>query len=453
MVKSQIKSKKIAILALFLTAITLLSAAFLFPAAVYADESEDSGVGGDAPEVENCAAFVLYDKTHEKYVVEKDGFAILRTSTSAKITMGLVACERLGNRLDETVTVTEEMLAETSGNSMKLKSGERIKIVDLLYGAICGSYNDAAYVLAHIVGGSAKGFVDMMNARALELGANNTHYENPLGYPDHDAMVTTAYDTLKIALAASKNELYMSISSALKHKVEATNLTATREFYNRNNLISTASTDKYHNGKCMGMNAGYSSDASGWSIVTMARDDGAEYICVLLGGVESASRNLAYDEVNKHVNYFCDKYNSFTVFEKGDKITSARVAHTSITTDDAPCIAKEDVTVYIPTDGGAQLTTEIKLNEDIKAPIAAGTVVGKVIISMNGRKVGEGDIVLAESYEANGFMSAMGKISGYTKSRAFVLTLIIFAILISVALILKFRNPNFFTKSKYKKYK
>ena len=293
----------------------------------------------------------------------------------------------------------------------------------------------------------------MMNARALELGANNTHYENPLGYPDHDAMVTTAYDTLKIALAASKNELYMSISSALKHKVEATNLTAAREFYNRNNLISTASTDAYHNGKCMGMNAGYSSDASGWSIVTMARDDGAEYICVLLGGVESASRNLAYDEVNKHVNYFCDKYNSFTVFEKGDKITSARVAHTSITTDDAPCIAKEDVTVYIPTDGGAQLTTEIKLNEDIKAPIAAGTVVGKVIISMNGRKVGEGDIVLAESYEANGFMSAMGKISGYTKSRAFVLTLIIFAILISVALVLKFRNPNFFTKSKYKKYK
>lgn len=450
--KTRKKRSNIAILALFLTLITLISAFFLSPAAVFADESKESEK--IEPEVENCAAFVLYDKTHERYVIEKDGFAILSTSTSAKVTMGLVACEKLSGRLDETVIITEEMIAKSSGYSMKLKAGEALKIRDLLYGAICGSYNDAAYAVAHIAGGDTKSFVDMMNARALELGAKNTHYENPLGYPDHEAMVTTAYDTLKIALAASENELYMSLSSALKHTVGATNLTAERQFYNRNYLISAASTAAYHNNSCAGMNAGISSDKAGWSIVTHATDDGAEYVCVLLGGIEGAGdRNLAYDEVNKQLNFIFKKYNSYTVYKKGAVLANTKIGLTSIATNDAPCVAKEDVTVYIPTDEGAQLTTEVRLNENIKAPISAGTVVGKVIISMNGRKVGEGDIVLVESYEANGFMSAMGRIGGYTKSRAFILTLVIFVILTATAIFLRYTKPNFFTKTKYKKYK
>lgn len=442
------KPLKIAVLAFFLSIITLFSAFFALPLPSFAEEGKEN-----EPEVENCKAFVLYNITQQKYVIEKDGFALLPTSTSAKIIMGLIACEALEGRLEETVTVTREMLAESSGYSMKLKDGEQIRIQDLLYGAICGSYNDAAYALAHIISGSSAKFVERMNARALELGAKNTHYENPLGYPDHESMITTAYDTLKIALAASENQLYMTVSSALKHSVPKTNLTAEREFYNRNHLISTASTTAYHNEKCSGMNAGISSDAAGWSIVTHVRDDGADYICVLLGGIEDASRNLAYDEVNKQINYICNKYNSFTVYKKGTPLGTASVAHTSMPTNDAPCVAKEDIVVYVPTDEGAQLTTDIRINEDIKAPISAGTVVGKIVISMNGRKVGEGEIVLAESYEANGVMKAIGSLGEYTKSRAFVLTLVFFAVLTSVALLLRYTNPNFFTKPKYRKYK
>ena len=109
--------------------------------------------------------------------------------------------------------------------------------------------------------------------------------------------------------------------------------------------------------------------------------------------------------------------------------------------------------VYIPTDGGAQLKTEIKLKEDIKAPISAGAVVGKVIVTMDGKTVGEGELVLTESYEANGFMSAMSNIGGYTKSRAFVLTVIFFVVFTSIAVFLRYTRPNSFTKTKYRKYK
>ena len=405
--------------------------------------------GSGEAEVKNCASFVIYDKTHQSYLLEKDGFFIVKTSTSAKVMMGLIACESLGGRLDETVTVTEKMLSESSGNSMGLKSGENITVRDLLYGAICGSYNDAAYVLAHLVGGDSAGFVSMMNARALALGAKSTHYTNPLGYPDNEAMVTTAYDTVKIALAASDNPLYMEISSAVKHS-SSTNLTD-REIRNKNLLISSwgADTTEHYNPKCAGMNAGFASDESGWSIITLAKDDGADLICVLLGGTD---KYLAYDEINSHVNRLCKEYNNFTVFKKGDKIGTTKVEYTAMVTNDAPYVAKEDINVYLPSHGVDSVSYTVELNDVIRAPLTAGDVIGKVMITSNGVKVGEGEIAIKDSYEANGVMKFVGGLGGYVKSRAFIATLVFFAISLSVTLFIYFNKPGAFSRKKYKRY-
>ena len=164
---------------------------------------------------------------------------------------------------------------------------ETIKIKDLLYGAICGSYNDAGYAIASICSGSSVGFVSAMNERAKALGALSTNYTNPLGYPDNDAMKTTLSDTLKIASAASENSLYMEICSAKKHEISETNLSGARTVYNRNYLVSSRSTQAYYNPVCSGMNAGISGEAGGWSVITLAHDDGADYICIILGGEES----------------------------------------------------------------------------------------------------------------------------------------------------------------------
>lgn len=430
-----------------ITALLLTFAAILSPLSASAEEGKDTSIT-------SCAAFVLYDKTHKKYVIEENGFAIVNTSTSAKIMTGLIACEKLADRLDETVTVTEKMISDASGYSMRLKSGENIKIRDLLYGAICGSYNDAAYALAHIVGGDSAGFVAMMNTKALELGAKATKYTNPLGYPDNEAMVTTAYDTLKIALAASENQLYMEISSANKYTAAATDMTAAREFYNRNYLISSATTMQYHNEKCRGMNAGISGEAGGWSIVTLVEDDGADYICVLLGGADTVDGVSfpAYEEVNNHINKICKEYNSYTVFKKGTQLGTTKVALTGITTDEAPYIAKDDITVYIPTTSDANISYNIILNDEIKAPLNAGDVIGKVIITSHGQKVGEGEIAIKDSHEANGVMKVINDLGDYTKSRAFIISVICFVILLSISLFIYFYMPNAFSKKKYRRY-
>ena len=394
----------------------------------------------ESPQNISATSALLYDKTHGKYVVEENAFAMVNTSTSAKITMGLLACEILADRLEEEVTVTEEMISEASGYRMNLKDGELIGIKDLLYGAICGSYNDAAYALAHICGNSSQGFVELMNSKALELGAKNTKYTNPLGYPDNAAMITTAYDTLKIALAASDNQLYMEICSAVKYTVPKTNKTDERQFYNRNHLVSSAANTSYYNAKCKGMNAGYSGEAGGWSIVTLAHDDGADYICIVLGGKENAdgSEIFAYDDVNTLVNWACKTYNNYTVFPAGAQLGTTKIALTM--GDGSAYIAADDLTVYVPTEGNNSIYRNIELEENLKAPLAAGTRIGKVTVTFEGEKIGECDLLLKDSCEANGVMLVIDALGSYTTGRAFVATLICFAVLLALVFLYRYLN-------------
>lgn len=425
------QSKKIKKSTAFIIAVLFLLLFGIFATVPTSAASEMPEFSNDVGE-----SFVIYDKTHEKYITEEQGFAIVPTSTSAKITMGLVACEALENRLDEKVTVTEEMLRGASGYSMKLKAGERISIRDLLYGAICGSYNDAAYVLATVAGGSAQGFVELMNTKVLELGAKNTNYTNPLGYPDNSAMTTTAYDTLKIALAASENQLYMSICTSVKHTVKATNMSSERNFYNRNSLVSSTSGSNYYNSSCLGMNAGYSGEAGGWSIVTLIRDTDkdsscVDYICVLLGGKENAdgSHIYAYQYVDDTARWLCKSYNNHEIYPKGAQLGTMSIGLTMVS--DAPYVAAESLTVYTTElNKEMKLASHAELFDDIKAPMKAGDVVGKMVVTADGEKIGECDLILTEDYEVNGVMKVIDLLGSYTKSRAFIATIICFVLIL-----------------------
>ncbi len=390
------------------------------------------------PNVDGCRAACLYDKTHDRIIVMENADTPLNTSTSAKVMMGLLACEMLGERLGEHITVTEDMLSGAGGYSMGLKPGENVKIEDILYGAICGSYNDAGYVLACVCSGTSDAFVSKMNERAHELGAKSTVYANPLGYPDNTSMLTTVSDTLKIAVAASENELYMEICSVKKYEMGATDMSVSRTVYNRNHLLTTRVTNAYYNPVCSGMNAGISGEAGGWSVITLARDEGAEYICIILGGEESAdgSEIYAYDNANSLINWACDTYNLHKVFEKDQVLGKAEISLTALGKEKIDYAAAEDLSIYIPDISSPKITYKTEyIEKELKAPIKAGEKIGSASVFCNGEKVGECDIVLTEDCEANTVMKVINAIGGYTKSRAFTATIICFVILLPIALI------------------
>ena len=384
------------------------------------------------------AAVCLYDVTHSKFLVCENKDEVLNTSTSAKVMMGLIACEMLADRLEETVQITKEMLSGVSGYSMDLAAGDKIKVEDLLYGAICASYNDAAYALAHLCGGSVDGFVSLMNKRALALGATSTNYTNPIGYPDNSAMVTTLSDTLKIALAAAENQLYMTISSTLKHELSTNGTGESRTIYNRNHLISSRSNASYFNSSCQGMNAGNSGEDGGWSIITKASDDGADYICIVLGGTESedGSSIHAYETVNTLLNWAFENYNNYLIFSKGTEIGQAEIKLTTFGASNVPYSVSEDFSVYIPNRSSPNISYTVHLDEALlKAPIDAGEEIGIVKVYCNGKLAGQSPLVISESCEASPIMLAINGVGEYTRSRAFIATVICFVILLAVSFI------------------
>ncbi len=389
----------------------------------------------EPPEIEGVQAVYFYNITSDKLIAAQNETLELNTSTSAKVMMGLLACEKLGDRLNDHVQLTKEMLSGISGVQYGFQTGQSVLISDLLYAAICGSYNDAAYIVAYAVSGNVENFVTLMNKRARELGATKTYYTNPIGYPDNSSMVTTASDTAKIALAAYQNSLYMEICSAYKLQ------TSEGDFiYNRNYLVCSHSNADYYNKNCLGMNAGYSGEAGGWSVITAAADGDQKYLCIMLGGTESSSGKIyAYSEANKLIKWALSEYQTLTLFEKGKEIGLIDIGLTG-SSNKASYVTASDLNVYLPpevTYYEGLLTSKIYLDsKKVNAPVEAGYKVGELKVYYDGYCVGKCDLVLTDSYEQNPILAAINKVGEYMQSRAFIITLISAAVLVPCAIII-----------------
>ena len=84
-------------------------------------------------------------------------------------------------KLSAKVSKASAAIGETT---MGLVAGERVRMLDLLYGLLIPSGNDAAIAIAEHISGSQRTFVALMNAKARALHLTHTHYTNPYGFSD-----------------------------------------------------------------------------------------------------------------------------------------------------------------------------------------------------------------------------------------------------------------------------
>lgn len=100
-------------------------------------------------------------------------------ASTTKILTAIIAIEAAD--IEEKVTVSKRAVY-TEGSSIYLTEKEKIPLKDLIYGLMLRSGNDSAVAIAEHVGGSVEGFVQMMNEKALWLGMNDSHFENPMDW-------------------------------------------------------------------------------------------------------------------------------------------------------------------------------------------------------------------------------------------------------------------------------
>lgn len=186
----------------------------------------------------------------------------LANASTTKIVTALVILEDCP--LDDKVTIPAEA-AGVEGSSVYLRAGEEYTVEELLYGLMLRSGNDAAVALALHHSGSIAAFAQVMNERAILLGATDSCFVNPHGLPD-ERHHTTARDLALISAAAMENETFRTIVS--------TRCYAPRGWYNKNKLLSS------YEGAC-GVKTGYSMQA-GRCLVSAAERAGMTLVCVVL---------------------------------------------------------------------------------------------------------------------------------------------------------------------------
>jgi len=360
-------------------------------------------------------------------VCEKNATQSVPAGSSVKVLSGLLLCNLLGNRQNETVYVTEDMIAESSGRRLNIKADDVIPLTQLLYAAICGSYNDAFDVLAYYATGSRNAFVEMMNQYAQQLGAAQSQFTDPSGVADSSR--TTAEDIGKIAAAATQNELYMELCTTVSYVFQATDKISLRTIYNPNELLSKSQSA--YNSVCRGMSAGMTT-LGGGCVVTMAKSGTESYVSVILGGAVTSDGdrdvNHAYAVTNRLVKWVYSTYTYLEVISPKTELCKIPVTVSDITSS-LDVRTKDTCSLYLPKsyEIGTDVTYSIRLNQQsIEAPVADGTFVGYVAILHDGQTLATVPIYTVGTAERSGFVSRLKQMRTWTGSRTFLAGAIFF---------------------------
>ena len=225
-----------------------------------------------------------------------------------KIMTCIVALEN-GN-LEKQIKVSDEVL-KMYGTSIYLEVGEKMKLIDLLYGLMLRSGNDASVVIAKAVAGSEDAFVKMMNDKAKEIGMTNTTFSNPHGLDEETKNYSTARDMAKLSRYAYKNKVYRKIIGTEEYRVQTDSKSYL--WYNRMKLLGNY---KY----CTGGKNGYTPSAgktlvtthkkSDLNITVVSLDDGDEY---------NNHEDLAENTFDSYTNYNIVDKNNFDLIIDDNK--------------------------------------------------------------------------------------------------------------------------------------
>lgn len=311
----------------------------------------------------SAASYIVLDSVSGVVLAEKNAHTPRAMASTTKIMTCLLACE--SGKLDDIVTITDEMLAGTIGTLIYLKPGDKITLSDLIKGALLASGNDAANAIACHLSGSVDAFIDTMNNKAKEIGLTDTVFVTPSGL-DKKNHHSTAYDMALLASYALDNKIFVGICSQKSADIYISGKQQT--IYNHNKLLSR--DENY-----IGVKTGYT-DKAGRCLVSAYNYSGNRIITVTMN---------APDDWNDHKILVdsCKGIYQEKTFE--DKFEISVVGSD---TNSVMCTAQ------YTTSAIGEITTKAYYYPIIYAPVSVGDVVGKENIYSNNKLIMTVDIIV-----------------------------------------------------------
>lgn len=250
-----------------------------------------------APPPVNAVAAVLMDGNNGQIIADKEGMLQIYPASTTKILTCIIALEEGKDKLEQDTVISARAMGQ-DGTNIGLRPDMPLSLHELLYGMMLVSGNDAAVSVAETVGGSYERFIEMMNEKALAIGADNSHFANPNGLTDKNHY-TTAVDMAKITRYAMSNPEFRKIVKEKTYSMKYRN-GIYRNVANRNEFLSSGYAGA--NGVKTGMTV-----AAGECLVASAERNGQLLIVAM------------YDDENrwKDVQAWLDYgFNSIQAWEK-----------------------------------------------------------------------------------------------------------------------------------------
>jgi len=254
----------------------------------------------DADDISAQAA-ILMDAETGQVLYEKNAAEQRQPASITKIMTAMLVLENLDT--DATLTASEKAVDMPSwSSSAYIKAGERLTVEEAMYALMLRSANEAANILAEEIAGSQSGFADMMNERALELGAADSHFTNAHGLSGKNHY-TTAYDMAIITRQAVRTPGFLTYFGAPTYYMDETNESGARAFTHTHRML--LSNYSQYREEVIGGKTGYTMPA-GYTLVTVAERDGRTLICVVM------KSESMYADTGKLLDFGFDEFIPYT---------------------------------------------------------------------------------------------------------------------------------------------
>ena len=270
--------------------------------------------------------------------------------------------------VDEKVTVSSEA-AGMGGSQMFLDAGEEYSVSDLLKGVIVASANDASFALAERISGSASAFVADMNEKAASLGLRNTLFANCTGLPSDSEQYSSARDVNIMTRELMKHDLYFDYASIW-----------TEDYVHPSGRVTTlTNTNKLirQYAGCKGGKTGFTEDA-GFCLSACAERGGINVVATVVGAADGKTR---FAECSRLFNYAFANLTRQVELEKGEEADAVVDVKGGKVKTIVP-VASEQAAITVMR--GEKACVEYRIF-DVKAPLKAGDVVGKIVLTCGDR--------------------------------------------------------------------
>ena len=332
----------------------------------------------------NSRACVVIDRKTNSVLFGKNENSKKKMASTTKIMTATIIIEKCN--LTDTIEISKKA-AGTGGSRLGLKTGDKITVLDLLYGLMLRSGNDAAVALAEYAGGDINGFAELMNAKALELGLTNTHFETPQGL-DSNEHYTTAYELALLSNYALNNPTFAKIVGTKNYTITING--SPKDLSNTNELLGNMEG-------VYGIKTGFTNGANR-CLVTACKKNNMDIICVVLGADTKKFRTI--DSI-KLINYV---FNNFVVYDlesfvnknfedwKKDNLNTF-IINKGLSQDVLLNIENLYISkVPIRKDLINSFEMKVECQKYFKAPVKGNSSIGNIVISNSGKKIAKCNI-------------------------------------------------------------